>query len=127
MMSKPKIQTYEQLSLRIIELSTLKTAQELELRNNAKEVYEYYKLKHILKRTVKDLAHDDAFKENSLKAASNYVIQKLFGNNNPYKGFIIRFLMNKVLNPLIKNYKDKIASYISNLFAKNEPKEEDKP
>ena len=125
-MSKPKIHTYEQLSLRIIELGTLKTAQELALRNNVKEAYEYYKLKNIVKRTVKDLADDNEFKENSFKAATNYILGKVFGKNNQTKGFIASILMDKLITPLIKNNKDKIISFISNLFAKHETKEESK-
>lgn len=122
-MSKHKIHTYEQLNLRIIELSTLKTAQELELRNTVKEVYEHYKPKNILKRTVKDLAHDDGFKEDSFKAVTNFVLKKLFTEKNQAKGFIASLLMDKLITPLLKNNKDKIISFISNLFTKHKKEE----
>ena len=123
-MSKHKIDTYEQLSLRIIELSTLKTVQELELRNNVKEAYEHYKIKNILKRTVKDLAADDEFKENSFKAATSFILGKLFSKNNQPKGFITSLLIDKLITPLIKNNKDKIISFINNLFSKHKKEEE---
>ena len=77
MMSRTKIHTYKELTLRIAELSNLKEAQEAELRHNVRETYEHFRLKNILKRTVKDLAHDEEFVNDGFKAAANFVIGKL--------------------------------------------------
>jgi len=122
-MSKPKINNYKELTIRISQLSDLKDGQEAELRQNVKEVYESFRLKNILKRTVKDLAHDEEFINNSFKAGANFVIGKLFDKNSSVKRFVTSILLEKLITPLIKNSKDKIVSFITDLFAKYGHKE----
>ncbi len=123
MMSKPKIHSYEELTLRISELSNLKEVQEAELRRNVRETYEHFLLKNILKRTVKDLAHDEEFINDGFKAVANFVIGKLFDKNSSVKKFVTSILLEKLITPLIKNSKDKIVSFITDLFAKHGNKE----
>ena len=127
-MRKPKIHTYEELTLRITELITIKDAQEVELKSNVKELYESFQLKNILKNTVKDLTDDKEFSQNGFKAttgmATDFIIGKIFNKNNSVKGFITTLIVEKLLTPLIKNNKDKILSFITDVFAKYKNKEE---
>jgi hypothetical protein len=118
-MSKPNIHTYKELILRVSELSDLKETQEAELRQNVREVYEHFRLKNILKRTVKDLAHDEEFINDGFKAAANFVVGKLFDKNSSVKRFITSVLLEKLITPLIKNSKDKIVSFITDILAKH--------
>src|ERR1017187_1114693 len=114
-MSRSKIHTYEELTHRITELTTIKDAQEIELKSNVKELYESFQLKNILKNTVKDLANDKGFSQNGFKAATDmatdFIVGKIFNKNNSIKGFITTLLVEKLLTPLIKNNKDKILSF----------------
>ena len=123
MMSRTKIHTYKELTLRISELTDLKEAQEAQLKHNAREAYEYFRLKNILKRTVKDLAHDEEFVNDSFKAGANFIIGKLFDKNSSVKRFVTSVLLEKLITPLIKNSKEKIVSFITDLFAKHGNKE----
>jgi len=122
-MSKPKIHTYKELTLRISQLTDLKETQEAELKHNVREVYEHFRLKNILKRTVKDLAHDEEFINDGFKAGANFVIGKLFDKNSSVKRFVTSILLEKLITPLIKNSKDKKVSFITNLVAKHGNKE----
>ncbi|HEX7412736.1 MAG TPA: hypothetical protein VF411_01735 [Bacteroidia bacterium] len=127
-MSKSKIHTYEELTHRITELTTIKDAQEIELKSNVKELYESFQLKNTLKNTVKDLANDKEFSQNGFKTAADmatdFIIGKIFNKNNSIKGFITTLLVEKLLTPLIKNNKDKILSFITDLFIKHKNEEE---
>lgn len=123
MMSKPKIHTYKELTLSISQLTELKEAQEAELKRGVKETYEHFRLKNILKRTVKDLAHDEEFVNDGFKAASNFVIGKLFNKNSSLKRLVTSILLEKLITPLVKNSKEKIASFITDLLAKYSSKE----
>jgi len=123
MMSKPKIHSYEELTLRISELTNLKEIQEAQLRQNVRETYEHFRLKNILKRTVKDLAHDEEFVNDGFKAAAGFVMGKLFDKNSSVKRFVASILLEKLITPLIKNSKDKIVSFITDLLAKHGNKE----
>ena len=123
MMSKPKIHSYEELTLRISELTNLKEIQEAQLRQNVRETYEHFRLKNILKRTVKDLAHDEEFVNDGFKATAGFVMGKLFDKNSSVKRFVASILLEKLITPLIKNSKDKIVSFITDLLAKHGNKE----
>jgi hypothetical protein len=123
-MSRLNIHTYEELTLRISQLNNLKQEQETELKKNAGELYESLRLKNIVKKTIKDLANDSEFKEDGFKAATNFIIGKIFNKNNSAKGAIMTFIMEKVVAPLIKNNKEKIISFITELFTKYKKKEE---
>jgi hypothetical protein len=106
-MSRIKLHTYEELTLRVSQLDSLKYKQEIELKNNVKELYESLRLKNIIKRTVKDLANDSEFKEDGFKVATNFIVGKIFNKNNSTKGTITKFIIEKVVAPLIKNNKEK--------------------
>ena len=127
-MSNYKITTYEELTLRIAQLNQLKDTQEVELKNNLKSVYENFQLKNILKNTVKDLAADKQFRQDGIAAATglatDMVVGRLFNKNNSIKGFITTLLVEKLALPLIKNNKDKILSFITNLVSKEKNKDE---
>jgi hypothetical protein len=126
-----KIQTYNELTLRINELTSLKDAQEIALKNDVKELYKKLQPKNILKETVKDLAHDEEFRGNSFKAikgiATDFVVGRLFNKNSSVKGFIATMLIEKLVAPLIANNKNKIVDFITNLVSKfSHKKEEEK-
>jgi hypothetical protein len=123
-MSRIKLHTYEELTLRVSQLNSLKYKQEIELKNNVKELYESFRLKNIIKGTVKDLANDSEFKEDGFKVATNFIVGKIFNKNNSTNGTITKFIIEKVVAPLIKNNKEKIISFITELFAKRKSKEE---
>ncbi|HXD92851.1 MAG TPA: hypothetical protein VNX01_06525 [Bacteroidia bacterium] len=124
-----KIHTYDELSLRINQLNGLKDTQEIELKNNLAEVYKRFQLKHILKETVKDLAHDEEFRGNSFKAikgiATDFVVGRLFNKNSSVKGFIATMLVEKFVAPLIEKNKGKIVDFVANLVAKYSGKKEE--
>jgi hypothetical protein len=124
-----KIATYEELTLRINQLNSIKDTQEIELKNNLNQVYQKFQLKNILKETVKDLAGDAEFRGDSFKAATgvatDFIVGRLFNKNNSIKGFITTFLIEKLVTPLIKNNKDKIISFITDLVSKYGHKKED--
>ncbi|HXU28249.1 MAG TPA: hypothetical protein VN698_13540 [Bacteroidia bacterium] len=124
-----KIATYEELNLRINQLTVVKNAQEIELKNNLNRVYQKFQLKNILKETVKDLAYDAEFRGDGIKAAGNmatdFVVGRLFNKNNSIKGFITTLLVEKLVTPLIKNNKEKIISFVTDLITKYGHKKED--
>jgi ribosomal protein S20 len=125
----PKIQTYNELILRINELNSLKNTQEVTLKNDAKELYQKFQLKNIIKETVHDLANDTDFRESSFKAAKNvatdFVVGRLFNKNNSVKGFVTTILIEKLVTPLIEKNKEKIVSFVTHLFTKREKKQEE--
>ncbi len=123
-MSRFKVHTYEELTLHISQLDGLKHTQEIELKNNAKELYESLRLKNIIKRTVKDLANDKEFREDGFKATTNFIVGKIFNKSNSAKGVITTFIIEKLVAPLIKNNKEKIISFITDLFTRHKSKEE---
>lgn len=127
-MSNSKITSYEELTIRIAQLNQQKEAQEIELKNNLKTVYESFQLKNIIKNTVKDLATDKDFRDDSFKAAgtmaTDFIVGKVFNKNNSIKGFISTLLVEKLAVPLIKNNKDKIISFITNLMSREKHKDE---
>ena len=51
-MNNIKITTYEEVTQRIAQLNAKKGIQEIELKNNLKEVYENFQLKNILKKLL---------------------------------------------------------------------------
>jgi chromatin segregation and condensation protein Rec8/ScpA/Scc1 (kleisin family) len=124
-----KIHTYNELTLRINELTGLKDAQEIALKNDFKELYKKLQPKNILKETVKDLAHDEEFRGDSFKAiksvATDFVVGRLFNKNSSVKGFIATMLVEKLVTPLIANNKNKIVDFITNLVSKYSNKKED--
>ena len=121
-MNKRNIYTYEQLTFHISQLNSLKEKQEIDLKDNFKKVYQSFQPKNILKETVKDLANDVEFRENSFKAAdglaTDFIVGRLFNKNNSIKGFITTILIEKLITPLIKNNKEKVFSFIIDLFAR---------
>ncbi len=122
-MTNTKITTYEEVTLRIAQLNAVKDAQEIELKNNLKEVYENFQLKNIIKNTVKNLASDKEFRQDGVTAATglaaDMVLGRLFNKNNSLKGYITTLLIEKLALPFIKNNKEKIFSFISNLVSKH--------
>ena len=129
MMSMPKINTYNELVLHINQLNSLKDVQEIALKNDVKEVYQKFQLKNIIKETVKDLANDAEFRENSFKAVKNiatdFVVGRLFNKNNSVKGFITTMLIEKLVAPVIVNNKNKIVDFVKNLVSKYSHKKEE--
>ncbi len=127
-MTNTKITTYDEVTQRIAQLTQIKNAQEIELKNNVKSVYENFQLKNILKNTVKDLANDKEFRQDGISAATGFatdmVVGRLFNKNNSIRGFITTLLVEKLALPLIKNNKDKILSFISGLVSKEKNKDE---
>jgi hypothetical protein len=127
-MTNTKITTYDEVTQRITQLTQIKNAQEIELKNNVKSVYENFQLKNILKNTVKDLATDKEFRQDGMSAvtgiAGDMIIGRLFNKNNSVRGFITTLLVEKLALPLIKNNKDKILSFISGLVSKEKNKDE---
>ena len=127
-MSKFKISNYEELTGKIAELDGLKNLQETELQNNLKEVYQSFQLKNLIKNTVKDLASDKQFRQDGLKAATgmatDLVVGRLFNKNNSIRGFITTLLVEKLALPLIKNNKDKVLTFITDLISKHKNKDE---
>lgn len=126
-----KIQTYNELTLRINELTSLKDAQEIALKNDVKELHKKLQLKNILKETVKDLIQDEEFRGNSFKAvkgiATDFVVGRIFNKNSSVKGFIATMLVEKLVAPLIANNKNKIVDFVTNLVSKfSHKKEEEK-
>ena len=123
-----KITTYEEVTQRIAQLNTLKDTQEIELKNNLKEVYANFQLKNIIKNTVKDLAHDKEFRQDGVSAATglaaDMVLGRLFNKNNSIRGYITTLLIEKLALPFIKNNKEKIFSFISNLVSKEKKNDE---
>ena len=126
-MNKNNIHTYEELTLYINQLNSLKETQEIELKKSLNEVYKNFQLKNIIKKTVKDLANDTEFREDSYKAAGNmatdFIVGRLFNKNNSIRGFITTILIEKLVTPLLKNNKDKVLTFITDLFAKFKEKE----
>ncbi|MFI5142223.1 MAG: hypothetical protein ACHQII_07700 [Bacteroidia bacterium] len=124
-----KIHTYDELTVRINQLTSLKDAQEIALRNDVKELYQRLQPKNIIKETVKDLANDAEFRGNSFKAVKNvatdFVVGSLFNKNNSVKGFIATILVEKLVAPLIANNKTKIVDFITNLVSKFSHKKEE--
>jgi hypothetical protein len=124
-----KTYTYNELTLRINQLNSLKDAQEIELKNNVNEIYKRFQLKNIIKQTVQDLANDVEFRGDGFKAATNvatdFVVRRLFNKNNSIKGFITTILVEKLVTPFIKNNKDKIISFVTDLVSKYGSKKED--
>ena len=124
-----KIHTYDELSLRINQLTNLKDAQEIALKNDVKELYQSLQPKNIIKETVKDLANDAEFRGNSFKAiknvATDFVIGRLFNKNNSVKGFLATLLVEKLVAPLIANNKNKIVDFVTNLVSKYSHKKEE--
>ena len=127
-MTNPKITTYEEITQRIAQLNVVKDVQEIELKNNLKEVYQSFQLKNIIKNTVKDLASDKEFRHDGVNAttglAADMVLGRLFNKNNSIRGFVTTLLIEKLALPLIKNNKEKIFSFISNLASKEKNKDE---
>jgi len=127
-MINTKITTYQEVLQRIAQLNVLKDAQEIELKNNLKEVYQNFQLKNILKNTVIDLANDKEFRQDSMAAATglatDMVLGRLFNKNNSIRGFITTLLIEKLALPFIKNNKEKIFSFISNLVSKHNNNDE---
>ncbi|HKC66860.1 MAG TPA: hypothetical protein VKG26_01390 [Bacteroidia bacterium] len=125
----PKISTYEELTIRINQLNSTKDAQEIELKNNINQLYKKFQLKNIIKETIKDLAHDTEFREDGFRAAkgmaTDFVIGRLFNKNNTIRGFITTILIEKLVTPIIKNNKDKILAFISDLVSKFGSKKEE--
>ena len=72
-MSKVKLHTYRQLAERIEELNDAKQKQENELKGKLEQVYESFKLKNIIKKTIKDLAHEKEFKEDAFTLGANAI------------------------------------------------------
>ncbi len=124
-----KIHTYDELTVRINQLTSLKDAQEIALRNDVKELYQRLQPKNIIKETVKDLANDAEFRGNSFKAVKNvatdFVVGRLFNKNNSVKGFLATLLVEKLVAPLIANNKTKIVDFITNLVSKFSHKKEE--
>jgi hypothetical protein len=124
-----KINTYEDLTARVAELNSIKDKQELELKSNLKKVQQSFQLKHLLKSTVKDLANDKEFRQDGIKAATgmatDLVLGRLFNKNSSVRGFITTLLVEKLALPLIKNNKDKVLSFITDLLAKHKNKDEE--
>ncbi len=122
-MTNTKITTYEEVTQRIAQLSAKKDIQEIELKNNLKEVYENFQIKNIIKNTVKDLASDKEFRQDGITAAASFatdlVVGRLFNKNNSVRGFVTTLLVEKLALPFIKNNKEKIFSFISNLISKH--------
>jgi hypothetical protein len=129
MMSMSKIHTYDELSLRINQLNSLKDAQEIALKNDVQELYKRLQPKNILKETVKDLANDEEFRGNSFKAAksmaTDFVVGRLFNKNSSVKGFIATMLVEKIVAPLIEKNKGKIVDFVANLVAKYSGKKDE--
>jgi hypothetical protein len=127
-MTNSKITTYEEVTRRIAELNAVKEAQEVELKNNLTEVYQNFQLKNILKNAVKDLAADKEFRQDGITAATgmatDLVIGRLFNKNNSIRGYITSLLVEKLALPFIKNNKEKIFSFISNLISKHKDNDE---
>ena len=127
-MTNIKITTYEEVTKRIAQLNDKKDIQEIELKNNLKEVYENFQLKNIIKNTVKDLASDKEFRQDGITAATSFatdlVVGRLFNKNNSVRGFVTTLLVEKLALPFIKNNKEKIFSFISNLVSKEKPTDE---
>lgn len=121
-MNNSKINTYSDITLRIAELTNLKTSQEVELKNNLKEVYENFQLKNILKNTLKDMAKDKELRKDGFGAVSSMltdmVVGRVFNKNNSVRGFITTLLIESLALPFIKNNKENIISFISNLIHK---------
>ena len=128
-MSNFKISNYDELSLKLAELNSLKTIQEAELKSNLKEVYQSFQIKNLIKSTVKDLASDKEFRQDGLKAATgmatDLLVGRLFNKNNSIRGFITTLLVEKLAMPLIKNNKDKVISFITDLISKHKNKDEE--
>jgi hypothetical protein len=127
-MTNSKITTYEEVTRRIAELNAVKEAQEVELKNNLTEFYQNFQLKNILKNAVKDLAADKEFRQDGITAATgmatDLVIGRLFNKNNSIRGYITSLLVEKLALPFIKNNKEKIFSFISNLISKHKDNDE---
>ncbi|MEO8761313.1 MAG: hypothetical protein ABI388_08220 [Bacteroidia bacterium] len=127
-MTNTKPSTYEEATQRIAELTIIKNVQEIELKNNLKEVYQNFQLKNIIKNTVKDLTHDKEFRQDGVSAvtglATDMVIGRLFNKNNSISGFISTLLVEKLALPFIQNNKEKIFSFISNLVSKEKTSNE---
>jgi len=118
-MSKIKLHTYQQLVHCIAELEETKQKQENWLKNNLEKFYESFKLKNIIKKTIKDLAHDKEFKEDAytfaIYSVVDFFVKKGFDKVVKYKDVII---------PIVKKYKEKIPAFIRSLFSSNSSKTE---
>jgi len=127
-MTSTNTTTYEGVTERIAQLNLIKDAQERELKNNLKEVYQNFQLKNIVKNMVKDLANDTEFRQDGMSAvtgmATDLVIGRLFNKNNSIRGYITTLLVEKLALPFIKNNKEKIFSFISNLVSKEKHNDE---
>jgi hypothetical protein len=129
MMSTTKINSYNELTLRINQLTSLKDAQEIALKNDVQELYKRLQPKNILKETIKGLANDEEFRGDSFKAvksiATDFVVGRLFNKNSSVKGFIATMLVEKFVAPLIEKNKGKIVDFVANLVAKYSSKKEE--
>ena len=127
-MSKITINRYEELRIRISELEQVKISQEAELKKNIQEIYQHFQPKNLIKKTVKDLAHDKELRDDSLSAlgnmATDLLVGRIFNKNNSLKGFLKTLLVEKVAVPLLKNNKEKIISFVSDLFSKQKKETE---
>jgi hypothetical protein len=127
-MTNTRINSYEEVTQRIAQLNTIKDAQETELKNNLKAVHQNFQLKNILKNTLKDLAGDKEFRKDGISAATGFatdmVVGRLFNKNNSIRGYITTLLVEKLALPFVKNNKEKIFSFISNLVSKHKDNDE---
>ena len=114
------IRTYEDASARIAELTLVKNKQEEALVKNLKDFYESHQPKNLIKKAVRDLAHDNEFKEDGVLAAKNVatdlIVGRLFNKNNSVKGYITTFLIEKLALPFLKKNKDKILSFVNQIL-----------
>lgn len=132
------IKTTDDLRAKIQSLESTKDAQELQLKENFKELYHQYRPVQLIKNVIKQLGQDDETKDDIKGIGTNFGFQflanQLFGRGTitgMFKATLAQRVMKMVYNQFspqidsaVANTGSMLSNLIGNLFSKKDDKKE---